>query len=337
MSFKEFLKDKAMQISLIMFALLTIEIFLLAFPVGRFIRIYTIVVIILSYFIGIIVEYYNKRKFYNNIKETLEDLDEKYLITEIIKPTNFIEGKLLLEYLSEIDKSMTDNVSKYKYLTQDYKEYVELWIHEIKIPISSSKMIVENNKNEVTRSIDEELDKIEGYVEQALFYARSNTVEKDYYIKNIKLSDIINESVKKNKNSLIREKAVLNMHDLDYSVSTDHKWIVFILNQIIQNSIKYKKPNVNLEIEIYAKKKKENSILFIKDNGIGIKEGELSRVFEKGFTGSNGRLLNKKSTGIGLYLCKNLCNKLGLGIDIKSEKDNYTEISIVFPENSMFM
>ena len=103
MSFKEFLKDKAMQISLIMFALLTIEIFLLAFPVGRFIRIYTIVVIILSYFIGIIVEYYNKRKFYNNIKETLEDLDEKYLITEIIKPTNFIEGKLLLEYLSEIE------------------------------------------------------------------------------------------------------------------------------------------------------------------------------------------------------------------------------------------
>jgi len=334
MSFKEFLKDKAMQISLIMFALLTIEIFLLAFPVGRFIRIYTIVVIILSYFIGIIVEYYNKRKFYNNIKETLEDLDEKYLITEIIKPTNFIEGKLLLEYLSEIDKSMTDNVSKYKYLTQDYKEYVELWIHEIKIPISSSKMIVENNKNEVTRSIDEELDKIEGYVEQALFYARSNTVEKDYYIKNIKLSDIINESVKKNKNSLIREKAVLNMHDLDYSVSTDHKWIVFILNQIIQNSIKYKDLSKTLSLEFYSKCNKENIVLYIKDNGIGIKSSDINRVFEKGFTGYNGRIQDKKSTGIGLYLCKKLCDKLALSINIESVFGKGTIVKLVFPKNS---
>ncbi len=150
-------------------------------------------------------------------------------------------------------------------------------------------MIVENNKNEVTKSIDEELDKVENYIEQALYYARSNTVEKDYYVKKVNLKDIVNESIKKNKNVLIHERISVNVHDLDLEVNTDNKWIIFILNQIIQNSIKYKKQDKNLEIEIYAKQGKENVILYIKDNGIGIKKGEITRVFEKGFTGTNGR------------------------------------------------
>lgn len=150
-------------------------------------------------------------------------------------------------------------------------------------------MIVENNKNEVTKSIDEELDKVENYIEQALYYARSNTVEKDYYVKKVNLKDIVNESIKKNKNVLIHEKISVNVNDLELEVNTDNKWVVFILNQIIQNSIKYKKQDRNLEIEIYAKQGKENVILYIKDNGIGIKKGEITRVFEKGFTGTNGR------------------------------------------------
>lgn len=150
-------------------------------------------------------------------------------------------------------------------------------------------MIVENNKNEVTKSIDEELDKVENYIEQALYYARSNTVEKDYYVKKVNLKDIVNESIKKNKNVLIYEKISVNVHDLELEVNTDNKWVIFILNQIIQNSIKYKKQDRNLEIEIYAKQGKENVILYIKDNGIGIKKGEITRAFEKGFTGTNGR------------------------------------------------
>ena len=100
---------------------------------------------------------------------------------------------------------------------------------------------------------------------------------------------MVNESIKKNKNVLIHEKISVNIHDLDLEVNTDNKWIIFILNQIIQNSIKYKKQDKNLEIEIYAKQGKENVILYIKDNGIGIKKGEITRVFEKGFTGTNGR------------------------------------------------
>ena len=333
MDFKLFLREKASTILLLLFGLITIEIFLMAYNVGMFIKIYIPLIIIGLYMISIIIEYFKRKKFYDNLLKMLEELDEKYLITEIIKTPNFLEGQIFKNSLEQIDKSMLENVNKYKYMTEDYKEYIELWIHEIKIPIATSKMVIENNKNAITKSIDEELDKVENYIEQALFYARSNTVEKDYYIRKVVLKEIVNESIKKNKSSLIQEKISIDIHDLEIEVNTDNKWIVFILNQIIQNSIKYRKKE-NSVIEIYANQGKENVILYIKDNGIGIKQGEITRVFEKGFTGTNGRLSNKKSTGIGLYLCKKLCNKLGIGIELNSVQNEGTEVKLVFPKDS---
>lgn len=333
MNFKLFFKEKVITILLLLFGIITIEIFLMAYNVGMFIKIYIPLIIMGLYMISIIIEYFKRKKFYDNLLNMLEKLDEKYLITEIIKTPNFLEGQIFKNSLEQIDKSMLENVNKYKYMTEDYKEYIELWIHEIKIPIATSKMVIENNKNAITKSIDEELDKVENYIEQALFYARSNTVEKDYYIRKVVLKEIVNESIKKNKSSLIQEKISIDIHDLDIEVNTDNKWIVFILNQIIQNSIKYRKKE-NSVIEIYANQGKENVILYIKDNGIGIKQGEITRVFEKGFTGTNGRLSNKKSTGIGLYLCKKLCNKLGIGIELNSVQNEGTEVKLVFPQDS---
>ncbi len=205
---------------------------------------------------------------------------------------------------------------------------------KLKSQLQAGKMVIENNKNEVTKSIEQELEKIENYIEQALFYARSNTVEKDYYIKKTRLQEIVNDSIKKNKNLLIPEKTILNLHDLDYEVNTDSKWVSFIINQILQNSVKYKKQNHNLELEMSAKQGKQNIILTLKDNGIGIKKGEITRVFEKGFTGTNGRKIGKKSTGIGLYLCKKLCDKLGLGIELNSIEEEGTEVKLVFPRGN---
>ena len=334
MKFKNFFKDKIITIMLLLFAILAIEIFLIAYPIANFIRIYIPIIIMGLYAVGITIEYLIKKQFYTNLIMTLEELEDKYLITEIIKSPNFIEGKILNNSLQQINKSMIENVNKYKYMLEDYKEYIELWIHEIKMPIATSKMVIENNKNEVTKSIDEELEKIENYIEQALFYARSSTVEKDYYIRKTSLQDIVNESIKKNKNILIAQKISLNIHNIEEEVNTDSKWIVFILNQIIQNSAKYMKSGGPSQIEIYAKQAKENVILYIKDNGIGIKKGEVTRVFEKGFTGTNGREANKKSTGIGLYLCKKLCDKLGISIELNSVQNEGTEVRLVFPKGS---
>lgn len=334
MTFLKFIKEKILTIILIVFSLITIEIFFMTYPLNTYIKIYTPIIIITSYLIGLIYEYNKKKKYYNYLEKMLNHLKEKYLITEVIKKPEFIEGKILYETLEQINKSMHENVNKYKYNVKDYKDYIELWIHEIKIPLATSKMIIENNKNNATRSIEEELDKLENYIDQALYYARSNTVEKDYYIKKSNLKELVNESIKKNKTMLIQEKVEINTHDLNNIIYTDSKWIIFILNQLIQNSVKYKNKERTLEIEMFSKENKDNTILYIKDNGIGIKKNEINRIFEKGFTGTNGRLSNKKSTGIGLYLCKKLCDKLGISIELDSKENEFTEIKIIFPNSS---
>ena len=139
MKFSLFLKDKLLQISLIIFGIATIEIFLLAYPFGNFIKIYIPIIIMGLYLMSIIIEYLRKKKYYTNIYKLLNELEEKYLITEIIKSPDFIEGDILKEILEQVDKSMLENVNKYKYLTEDYKEYIEMWIHEIKTPIANRK------------------------------------------------------------------------------------------------------------------------------------------------------------------------------------------------------
>ena len=333
MKFRDFIKDKILLIVTVILALISIEILLLAYNIGIIAQIYIAIIIILVVSISIFVEYKNKQHFYNQLKANMDELNEKYLISEIIKTPNFIEGKILKETIQDTGKSMLENVNYYKNIQEEYKEYIELWIHEVKIPIAASKMIIENNKNSVTKSIDEELDKVENYIEQALFYARSNAVEKDYIINKTNLKEIVSGSILKNKTTLLNEKVALELKDIEQEVYTDSKWATFIINQIIQNAIKYSKKE-NKKIEIYSKTKNDKVILYIKDNGIGIKKGEITRVFERGFTGENGRIVGQKSTGIGLYLCKKLCNKLGLGIELNSEKDIGTEVRIIFPKNS---
>ena len=333
MRISSFIKEKILLIFLTLLGISMIEVLLLVYNINIVIRIIIGILPIILLTIAFSIEYYNKKSFYNILKENMGELEEKYLISEIIDTPDFIEGRILKETIQDIGKSMLENVNKYKYLQEDYKEYIELWIHEIKLPIAASKMVIENNKNEVTKSIAEEIDRIENYTEQALFYARSNTVEKDYTITKSNLQEIVNSIILKNKTILISSNIILDLHNLEKEIYTDSKWISFILNQIMENSIKYLKEE-NKKIEIYAEEKKEKVILYIKDNGIGIKKGEITRVFEKGFTGDNGRIIGKKSTGIGLYLCKKLCNKLGLGLELNSEKDIGTEVRIVFPKGS---
>ena len=333
MSIKEFLKDKILGIILTAFLIISIVVFLAITQIDLFIKIYIPVAVLIVYVFVLVVEFIKKKKFYTAIKESLLELDEKYLIAETIDNPSFLDGKILKNILVETDKSMIEHVNKYKYLQEEYKEYIELWIHEIKTPIAAGKLIAQNNKNEVTKSIDEELDKIEYYVEQALYYARSNTVEKDYCITKCNLQDIVNSVIKRNKDALINNKIKINIEDTNEIVYTDSKWIAFILNQIITNCIKYSKQE-NAEININVETKKARVILEIKDNGIGIKKGEITKVFDKGFTGSKARKDGKKSTGIGLYLCKKLCGKLGIGIELNSEESVGTDVKLVFPKNT---
>lgn len=332
MKFARYMQDRWKTIILLLFSVVTIEIFLLLYHVSVFLHIYILFAVFAAFLLGSFLEYQSKKSFYEDILGKLNQLEEKYLIVEMLSPADTMEEQLLDGILQETNKAMLEKVNEYKYIQEEYKDYIELWIHEIKLPIATSKMIIENNKNDVTMSIDEEINEIEGYTEQALFYARSNHANKDYCVTECKVKDIVNESVKRNKQTLINKKIAIQIENADQTIYTDPKWVSFILNQIIQNSIKYRK-ETGAEICFTAEEKKDSVVLSIRDNGIGIRQGEVARVFDKGFTGSNGRI-GKKSTGIGLYLCKKLCDKLGLGIELSAEENVGTEVRIVFPRNS---
>ena len=205
-----------------------------------------------------------------------------------------------------------------------------MWVHEIKTPIASSKLLIENNYNGLTRKIDIQIDRIENFVEQVLYYSRSDEVGKDYIIKKVELLPLVKNVIRKNQRDFISKRIRLQLGELNEVVYSDSKWIEFIINQILINSIKYSKGKDD-KIQIESKEISNTVVLTIEDEGVGIIERDLDRVFEKGFTGENGRKFGK-STGIGLYLCKKLCNKLGLGLEIQSKVNVGTKISIIFPK-----
>lgn len=335
MKFKDYIADKLLTISFMVFAIFTIEIFLMIYNIDIIMAVYIPLSIFFAYFVGLIIEFLRRRNYYRNIQDTLSEMKDKYLVHELIGTPNFSDAKIWSDILYTVSKAMTDRVNEHKLSREEYKEYIEMWIHDIKIPIAAGKMIVENNSDPVTKSIDEELDKIDEYTENALYYARSSTAEKDYLVKTYNLRDIVSESIRKNKNYLIRNKFRINLDALDKEVRTDSKWIVFIINQIIGNSIKYCTDEP--ELSFLAENSESSITLHIQDNGIGIKESEISRIFDKGFTGTNGRNANRKSTGIGLYLCKKLCGKLGMAIYASSEEGKGTDIRLVFPNSEMYL
>lgn len=283
--------------------------------------------------IPLIVEYRQKKAFYTALNTSFARLDQKNLIAEVLDPPNFYEGIQLYDILRASNKAYLEEMKRYKNMQADYREYIELWVHEIKTPISSSKLIVQNNASDAVKSIGEELDTIESYVEQALFYARSNTVENDYMIKEITLEKPVFNALKRDSALLIRQGVSISLGDLDFPVFSDAKWLEFILHQLLINAIKYAKETA-ATISISAEEKENCCILTVSDNGMGITENDLPRIFEKGFTGTNGRLKGK-STGMGLYISKKLCEKLGLTIGAESVYGDHTTICIVFPKSSM--
>ncbi|MGL4362056.1 MAG: sensor histidine kinase [Cellulosilyticaceae bacterium] len=278
----------------------------------------------------IFVDMIKHKKFYDEITLILDGLEKKYLLPAVLQEPNFIQGKIFANVLEEISKDMHENVKYYRDMQEEYREYIETWVHEVKTPIASAKLMVENYPSDVINKIDIQLDRIEGFVEQALYYSRSEDVSKDYIIKELDLSIVIKKVIKRNIRDFINKKIKLELQNIQCKVVySDMKWSEFIINQIIINAIKYAKPKEAI-IRIYSEEKENSVALIIEDNGVGISDKDIPRVFEKGFTGENGRLFGK-STGIGLYLCKNLCNKLGLEIDIESELGKGTRVVIIFP------
>lgn len=331
MKFSRYVKDKINYILGFIIYCMIIIVYTRAMQVDKNVSVVIITISLIFFVAGFIINYWKKNKYIKNIENIMDGLEEKYLISEVIKKPKREENLAYYKLLKRANKSMLENVTDVKNAQKDYKEYIESWVHEIKIPITSAKLLCENNKSEITNKIDEEIEEINNYVEQALFYARLDQVSNDFMIRKIKLADVIKNVLARNKKIMIQNNMKVELTNTDVSAYSDEKWLEFILNQIIINSIKYKKEN-NATIIIETTENKENVKLKIKDNGLGIKKSEIDRIFDKGFTGTNGRN-QKKSTGIGLYLCKRLCEEIGMDMQAESIENEYTEMIITIPRN----
>ena len=275
--------------------------------------------VMLCSFIGLIyicinfINYYKKHiqlyKLQNEISISLENLPSpKTLMEEDYTNLILTLNKEYKNYISKSDIAKSDMI-----------DYYTMWVHQIKTPISAMKLLIQTSESEISSDLSSELFKIEQYVEMVLSYIRLGSNENDFVIKEYDLDNIIRQAIRKYAPLFIRKKISLDFQPTNYKVLTDEKWLVFVIEQLLSNAIKYTNKG---KISIYPLEDKK---LVIEDTGIGISQEDIPRIFDKGFTGYNGRT-DKKATGLGLYLCKNILDKLSHKISIESEVGVKTKV-----------
>lgn len=325
---REFLHDQIISLLLHLFCMLVLSAFLLLTGTGLGI----VVIILIVWAIGLCVlttaGYIRQRNQIRELEAIMDDLEQKYLFMECAPRPQSYAGRKIFGLFRRAGKSMIEAVSDAETKQRDYREYIENWVHEIKVPITAIELICENNKSETSRKIGSQLALIEGHVERTLYYARLDCVEKDYIIRETSLAETVKRALSKYRFLLTQNNVRIETENLDKSVYTDGKWVEFMLGQLLSNAVKYK--SISPVIRICTEESDGKTKLTVKDNGIGIPASELRRIFDKGFTGSNGRALGG-STGMGLYLCRKLAEALGVYLEADSRENKYTVISICFP------
>ena len=294
--------------------------------------IFTGIIFLLFFLFSLIWDYHRRSGYYKRLLQLLDQLDEKTLLMEIAERPGFLDAKIVSYILKQNNKYQNDKIAEMQKQSRDYRDFLDTWVHEIKTPITSARLNIENEKNPTTLKIEDELRKIDNFVELVLYYARSSDVEKDFKVENTTLKALVSTALKTYSKPIIQAGGRIHMEGMDIPVCADSKSCSFIIGQVISNAIKYRQEEFRLEFR--SQVQKNRIALLIHDNGIGISRADLSRVFDKGFTGENGRRF-PKSTGIGLYLCKKLCDRMNIAISISSEKGQGTTIALYFPTESL--
>lgn len=272
--------------------------------------------------------YRRKRRISRHIRELVDGLEEGYYIAELLRKPGELLGDAYYYALKKACKAMNDEIGRIREEKQEYQEYVESFAHEIKVPIGALSLTFDNEKN---YTLKKETDKIFQLVEQMLYYARSENTEKDYFVKALDLGEAVHGVILKFRRALIENRVAIDIRGVETTVYTDEKWLTFILSQIVQNSMKYFDKQEK-RLTVRGRDGGARFALVIEDNGCGISPSDLPRVFEKGFTGSARSRTN--ATGMGLYLAKKLCGRLGLEIGIESGEGEYTRVTITFPRGA---
>ena len=320
MKWTQYLKDQAKLLVAFTFILIVVTLIILVDPAlsienSSLVYLDFLVVFIISTFLCI--DYLHKRAAFRRFKALSE--------IEISNETSGF-GFLNQQYILLLKKQQAEwmEVMEGKETSQkEWLEYMTSWFHEIKTPIAVSKMIYETDRN--LESLEEELDKIDYYIEQALHASRLSEFHTDYLIHDIEIERIIKESIKKHAKMFLSKKIKLSLGIDSFEVLSDKKGLLFVLNQLLSNALKYTPEHGEITIST----NRSERMISIRDNGRGIEEEDLPRIYERGFTGANGRQYSS-STGMGLFLAKKTADKLGHQLLITSEKNEFTEAKIYF-------
>lgn len=241
---------------------------------------------------------------------TIEDMDYQQLIRQVQEERKQLENRMNLRYADMVD-------------------YYTIWAHQIKTPISSMRLTLQNEDTDLSRRLSEDLFRIEQYVDMVLMFLRLDSDSTDYVIAQQDLDDIIRQAVRKFSSQFIRKKIRLRYEPVKVQAVTDEKWLLFVIEQVLSNALKYTPLGGTITID-WEKPK----TLCVRDTGIGIAPEDLPRIFEKGYTGYNGRS-DKKASGIGLYLCRRICQNLGHRITANSSLDSGTVIRIRLDQKNL--
>ena len=335
MRFRDYFKDRIYSLVILIVLLVPAVLLMRAYRLETPAIVAVSAIFVIFFISEILIDFFRKKKFYDTLLDNTDNLDKKYLVPETIPSPGFCEGRIIESVLRDTGKSMADNVNVYRQGAENFKEYVEMWIHEIKLPISSMTLILHNSHDKNDRMLTQ-VRRINNLIEQILYYVRSENAEKDYIIDECSLARTVGAVAVRNKDDILEHNIDFQVSDVDVTVYTDAKWLEFMLNQILSNSIKYKDDNKDTSvIRISAVQDKKSIELRIYDNGIGISGSDIPRVFDKSFTGENGRRYSK-ATVMGLYIVKKMCDKMGHDIYIESAIGEYTEVKMTFYKNDFY-
>lgn len=334
MTLRECLSDRLGRICLQLACAGLAALFLAATGTQTGVLVLLFLALLLMFAVVQVSDFLRQRARLRELETILDGLDRKYLFAECAPPPKGLYERRLFDLMRRAGRDMVGAVSDAQATQREYREYVERWVHEVKTPITAARLICRELDGEKRRKLTAELARIEAHVERALFYARAENPEQDCLFRQVNLGEIAAQAIENHRSLMIQSGVRVETEHLDCRVYTDEKWAVFILGQLLQNAARYrgKDPVITISAQPLGKQTK----LTVRDNGVGIPAHELPRVFDRGFTGSNGRSQGGRSpaagsTGMGLYLCKKLASFLDLGLHIASQAGEGTTVTLTFP------
>ena len=297
---------------------------------GKDSLIYLNLIFALALVLFIIYDFFKKKEEFDTILDTVKVIDSVDIDEE------FKDGieKELIRQIKEEHIYWMNKMEKIEDELKDANDYMTDWIHQVKIPISILEIMSKRvDDTEISKNINREIKRIDSLVEQALYIIRSGEYSSDFSIEEVEIDKVIRNVIKKNRYLFIYNKLEIDISEIGFSVYTDRKWIAHIIELIIDNACKYSREGG--KIEIFSEQREKSRIIHIKDYGEGIDKVDLDRIFEKGFTGKNGR--NRfKSTGMGLYISKKILTALGDDIEVNSVEGEFCDVSIIFNKGHDF-